>query len=60
MYYFGFIMLLKQWAKEKKEDDTFLREKIEEEQNSVTIMISVDGKWTVVPMKLKLEEDSFE
>ena len=60
MYYFGFIMLLKQWAKEKKEDDTFLWEKIEEEQNSVTIIISVDGKWTVVPMKLKLEEDSFE
>ena len=47
-------MLLKQWAKEKK-DDTFLRKKAEEKQRSITIMISVDGKRTVFPMKLKLE-----
>ena len=28
--------------------------------NSATIMISVDGKETVFPMKLKLQGESFE
>ena len=40
---------------QKKEDLTFLRKKTEEKQNSVTIMISVDRKGTVFPVKLKLE-----
>ena len=31
-----------------------------EKQNSATIMISVDGKETVFPMKLKLQGESFE
>ena len=53
-------MLLKQSVKEKKENNTFLRKKTEEEQNSVTIMISVNGKGTFFLVKLKLEVDSFE
>ena len=45
------------WSKHKK-DYTFLRKKTEEKQSSVTIMISVDGKGTVFP--LKLEGESFK
>ena len=41
--------------KRKKEDNTFLRKKEEEKQNSANIMISVDGKGTVFPVKLKLQ-----
>ena len=37
----------------KKEDDTFLKEKADEKQKSTTIMISVDGKGTIFPAKLK-------
>ena len=49
------------WKNEqkKKEDDTFLRKKNEEKQNSATIRTSVDGKWTVFPIKLKLQVESF-
>ena len=39
----------------RKKDDTFLRKKTEEQQNRATIMISVDGKGTVFPVKLKLQ-----
>ena len=55
---FGFIMFLKQQAKEKNVDKT-LRKNAEEKQNSVTIMISVDGRGTVFSVKLKLEGESF-
>ena len=44
----------------RKKNDTILRKSTEEKQNSVTKMISVDGKVTVFPVKLKLEEESFE
>ena len=45
----------------KEENDTFLRKKKpEEKQNSATIMIVVDGKGTVFPMKLKLQGESFK
>ena len=44
-------------GKRKREDDTFLRKKIEEKQNIATIMISVDGKGTIFPVKLKLQEE---
>ena len=47
-------------GKRKKEDDTVLRNKSEEKQNSVIIMISADGKGTVSPLKLKLEGELFE
>ena len=47
-------------GKRKREDDTFLRKKIEEKQNIATIMISVDGKGTIFPVKLKLQEESFK
>ena len=43
--------------KRKKEDDTFLRKKAEEKQNSANVMISVDGKGTVSPVKLKLQRE---
>ena len=46
--------------KRKREDDTFLRKKIEGKQNIATIMISVDGKGTIFPVKLKLQEESFK
>ena len=47
-------------GKRKKEDATFPRKKVEEKQNSVTIMISVDRKGIVFSVKLKLEGESFE
>ena len=46
--------------KRKKENYIFLRKKAEEKQNSATTMISVDGKGTVFPIKLKLQGESFE
>ena len=56
---FGFTILFKKWAKEKK-DDIFLRKKTEEKQNSAAIMISVDRKGTVFLLKLRLQCESFE
>ena len=50
----------KKWAKRKKEMTPFYGKKTEEKQNSADIMISVDGKRTVFPVKLKLQEESFE
>ena len=41
-------------VKRKKEDDTFLRKKNKKKKNKATIMISVDGKGTIFPVKLKL------
>ena len=35
-------------------------EKTEAKQNSVTIMMPVDGKGTIFLVKLKLERESFE
>ena len=59
--HFSFTMLLKQCAKEKDKNDTFLRKKTEKkQQKSVTIKISVDGKRTVFPVKLKLDGELFE
>ena len=37
-----------------------LRKKTEEKQNSAITVISVDGKGTVFPVKLKLQWESFE
>ena len=45
--HFGFTILFKRIGKRKKEDDTFLRKKTAKQQNSATIMISIDGKKTV-------------
>ena len=47
-------------SKRKKDDDTFLRKKTEEKQNRADIMISVDGKGVVFPVKLKLQGESLE
>ena len=38
-------------------DDDFLRKKTKEKQNSADIMMSVDGKGTVFPVKLKFKEN---
>ena len=46
-------------GKRKKENDTFLKKKAEERQNSATIMISIDAKGTVFPMMLKLQGNCF-
>ena len=54
--HFGFAMLLKQSAKEKK----MIRKKTEEKQNSITIMMSIDGKGTVFLVKLTLKGELFE
>ena len=56
---FLLIFILKM-SKNKKEDDTFLRKKTEEKQNSATVMISVDEIETVFPVKLKLPGESCE
>ena len=47
-------------GKRKEKEDRYLRKKKEEKQNTVTIMISVVGKETVFPVKLKLKGKSFE
>ena len=52
--------VIKTMGKRKEKDDTYVRKKAEEKQNSVTIMISVVGKGIAFPVKLKLEEESFE
>ena len=57
--HFGFIMLLKQWAKEKKKMTHIWGEKSEEKQNSVTIIIYVVENGTVFPVKFKLKGESF-
>ena len=45
----------KRMGKTKKEDDTCLKKKkTKEKQNVATITMSVDGKGTVLTMKLKL------
>ena len=49
--HFGFTILFKRIGKRKKEDDTFLRKKTAKQQNSATIMISIDGKKTVSLVK---------
>ena len=53
-------MLFKKMSKRKKEDDSFLRKKNKKSQNIVIIMISVVGKGTLSPVKLKLEGEIFE
>ena len=57
---FGFTILLKKWAKEKRKIIPFWGKKTEEKQNSATIMTSVDGKGMALPVKLKLQGESFE
>ena len=47
-------------GQKKKEDDTFRSKKTEEKEKRATIIISVDGKVTVFPVKLKLQRESFE
>ena len=56
----SFYNVIKTMSKRKKEDDIFLRKETEAKQNSVTIVISADGKGTVFSVMLKLEEGSFE
>ena len=47
-------------GKRKEEDDTLLWKKKQKRTNSATIMISVDGKETIFPVKLKLQGEKFE
>ena len=47
-------------SKRKKRRGYISGEKTEEKQNSVTIMMSVDEKGTVFPVRLKLEGESIE
>ena len=54
--HFGFRMLLKQWAKKERRWH-ISKEKTDEKVNGATMMISVDRKGTVFPVKLKLEGD---
>ena len=58
MYWMGFYTLVlqfyfKKWAKEKKKMIIFWWKKTEGKQNGATIMIPVDRKWTVFPVKSK-------
>ena len=57
--HFGFTVLLKNWQK-KIRRWYFLKKKTEKKQNSATIIISIDGKWTAFPVKLKLQGELFE
>ena len=47
-------------GKRKEEDDILLWKKKQKRTNSATIMISVDGKETIFPVKLKLQGEKFE
>ena len=46
--------------KRRKVDDTFLTKKAEEKQNIASIIVSLDWKGTVFPVKLKLQGESFK
>ena len=48
-------LYLKKWARKHQYD-----KRAEEKQASATIMISIDGKGTVFPVKLKLQRETFE
>ena len=50
----------KKMGKKKKGDDSLLRKKKQKKSKTADIMISVDGKKTVFPVKLKLQGESFE
>ena len=52
VFHFGIYNLFKKWAKEKKEDYTFLQKKEKKNQNSITITVSVDGKGTFFTSEL--------
>ena len=52
--HFGFTVSIKQWTKEKKKMIPFWGKK-QEKLNSATTMISVVGKGTFFPVKLKLQ-----
>ena len=54
MFHFLVLQFYLKNRQKKKENDTFLKKKAEEKQNRATTMISVDGKGTVFPLKLKL------
>ena len=60
MFHFLVLQFYLKNGQKKKEDDTFLKQKAEEKQNSATTMVSVDGKGTVFSVKLKLQGESFE
>ena len=57
LWFYNFI---KNIGKRKQGDDTFLRKKSEEKQNSATIKKSVDWKRTASPVKLKSQGKLFE
>ena len=58
--HFGLTILFKKWTKEKKKMIPFYRKNIDKRQSSAIIMISVEAKGTVFPVKLKLQGESFE
>ena len=45
---------------QRKEDDTFLRKKADEKQNSATIMISLDEKRCSFSNEVKIARELFE
>ena len=59
-FIFWFYNFINKIGKNKEDVITFWGKKAEEKQNSTTIMISVDGKETIFPVKLKLQGESFE
>ena len=48
----------KKWAKEKRRWYLSKEKNWKKKQNSATVRISVDGKWTVFSIKLKLQVES--
>ena len=59
LFYFLVLQFYQRMGKRTEEDDTFLRKKTEHKQNSATTTISVNGKGTFFPVKLKLQGESF-
>ena len=57
-----YVLILQFYLKngQRKKNDTFLKKKSDEQQNSATTMIYIDGKGTIFSTKLKLHGESLE
>ena len=60
VFYTWVLQFFKKWAKERIRWWYLSEEKNRRKTNSATIMISVDGKGTGSPVKLKFQRESFE
>ena len=60
MLFYTLYNFIKKMGKKRKKVIRFWGKKAKKKRNSATAMISVDRQGTVFPVKLKLQEESFE